>query len=65
MNRVLHDQRVHALRVRNGEPHANGPAVILHEESVMREAELLGETSDCLGDMVVRVAISIGWRRVA
>src|SRR5260370_697020 len=39
---ILNDQRLNALRVGKSQPKANGPAIVLHVEAIMRQAERLG-----------------------
>src|SRR5437588_9049696 len=40
---ILNDQRLNALRVSKSQAKANWPAIVLHVEAVMRQAERLGK----------------------
>src|SRR6266566_832791 len=40
---ILNDQRLNALRVSKSQTKANWPAIVLHVEAVMRQAERLGK----------------------
>jgi hypothetical protein len=51
-HRVLHDHRPHPGGVRGCQPEPDRAAVVLHEQGVAAEAELLGEASDDLGQVI-------------
>ena len=64
-DRVLDDDRAHALGMRHGQPHADRAAVVLLQEDVVAETDDLGEIRDHSGEMVEGVGEFGGRRRVA
>ena len=64
-DRVLDDERLHALRMCERHAEADGPAVVVHVERVARQPERLREPVHELGDVVERVRELLRIRPVA
>jgi len=63
-HRVVHDE-CDPFGSTDCQAHADGSAVVLHDQRVVREADLVGEPFDVVGDVVERIAEAVGRRRVA
>ena len=64
-HRVVHDECADPFGSTDCQAHADGSAVVLHDQRVVREADLVGEPFDVVGDVVERIAEAVGRRRVA
>ncbi len=64
-DRVLHDQRLDAFRMRQDHAKTDRAAIILHVQRVTREAERFGEVIHDLGDVIEGVCEFFGVGPVA
>ncbi len=64
-DRILYDQCVDALRMRDGKAHANRPSIILYVKHVMAQSQHFGKVLRDFCQVIERVRKVFGTRGIA